>query len=74
MSKDEKGIIMTLLKSKLKLRSWNKESGVKRWRRKSRIKEKSRSFSKSNQDEYLSCGISKKSSQLEKDCWPQCQY
>ncbi|XP_047163745.1 uncharacterized protein LOC124833332 [Vigna umbellata] len=56
--------------SKLKLWSQNKEYEVNKSRGEiSRNKENSRKFSMTRQGKYPPCGICKKTSHLEKDCW-----
>jgi len=78
LKRHDEDSIENAFQSKLKLRSQNKENDEKKDGEVSINKHNSRNFSKTNQEKYSPCGIYKKISQSEKDCWhcgkPQCHY
>ena len=77
LKRHEEDSVENAFQSKLKLWSQNKEyEGNKSRGEISRNKENSRSFPMTRQGKYPICGICKKTSHMEKDCWhhgkPQC--
>ena len=69
LKRHDKDFVENAFQSKLKLRYQNKENIEKKNGEVSRNKNYFRNFSKTNQEKYPPCGICKKTSHTEKDCW-----